>query len=66
MSEENALGTRAVSLTKEDLQDLRAQLSRGVFDVKERELVQYLTEQAEIGMEAADDTIPLWTWTYRF
>lgn len=66
MSDGNAAGARAVSLTSDDLQDLRDKLRSGGFAPKEREMVEYLTEQAELGLKAADDTIPLWTWTYRF
>jgi hypothetical protein len=66
MSEGQAASTRAVSLTREDLSDLRSKLSSDGFEARERELVQYLTEQAETDLDKRGETDSLWTWTYRF
>jgi hypothetical protein len=66
MTEAQAGSTRAVSLTKDDLQELRQKLSNKAFDAREQALVQYLADQAEHGLNSAGDTDPLWTWTYRF
>lgn len=66
MSEGQAVDTRAVSLTSDDLADLREKLESKSFDGREEELIRYLTEQAEMGMNESTSSDPLWTWTYRF
>ncbi len=66
MGEGMAAATRSVALTKNDLRDLRQKLDSDAFDPREKELVRYLTEQAESGMNDTADDDMIWTWTFRF
>lgn len=62
--------SRTVAITREELEELEAQLSsqESQFISSEQEqFIRYLVSRARAGLNASPELdIPIWTWTYRF
>lgn len=62
------IATRQVSISGEDVRELRHQLEAKSAELKDdqKQMIGYLVRRAEAETKADTMTDALWTWTYRF
>jgi len=62
MASSGQAATRSVSISAQDVRDLRSEID--AMEGDQKRLVSYLVERAEASGDRLNDDF--WTWTYRF